>query len=145
MMPGINGDEAFLGAHAYDVSRGIPFSWRTPTGNIENPFSFLPEILVQKIFGPSSISLRIVSVVSGLLIIPANYLLCKKVYGNTTAIVSTLLLTVLPVNIVYSRFGWEPCQSVLFSIFLIYGVLLFRALRCFQWVRDKASSTFLSS
>ena len=123
-IPGINGDEAFLGAHAYDVSHGIPFSWRTPTGNIENPFSFLPLILVHKILAPSALSLRIVSLISGILIIPSNYLLCRKVYGKSTAVVSTLLLAVLPVNIIYSRFGWEPCQSVLFSIFLIYGTLL---------------------
>jgi hypothetical protein len=38
-------------------------------------------------------------------------------------LLSTLLIAVLPENIAQSRLGWEPCESVLIDLFIVYGSL----------------------
>lgn len=123
-IPGVNGDEAWLGWKAFQVARGAKLDWMTFSGNLTDPFYILPLIGLHKIFLPSGFLLRSVALMSGLLVLPVNFLLCRWVYGKESAWGTTLLLAVLPVNIVYSRFGWEPSQSVLFSLPPLYLALL---------------------
>ena len=122
-IPGTNGDEAFLGCKAFDVAHGGRLDWMTYSQNFTNPFYILPLVALHKIFPPSVILLRIVAVISGILLLPVNYFLCRWVFDARSAWASTLLLAVLPVNIVYSRFGWEPSQTVLFAIPVLYLAL----------------------
>jgi hypothetical protein len=123
-VPGINGDEAWLGWKALRVIQGEPFNWKTHTGNLINPFYFFPLVGLHEFFHPSFALLRVVAIVSGILALPVNWFLCRRTFDLQTASISTLLLSVLPVNIAYSRFGWEPSQTLLFSLPVLYCSLL---------------------
>ena len=111
-IPGVNGDEAWMGVQAMAALRHDRlFSWRTPTGNPLNLFFFLRELALHAIWPPSFGLLRLPAVVSGLAALAVNFWLCRKVFGPRTAWLLTVLLAVLPVNIVYSRFAWDSCQT----------------------------------
>src|SRR5690606_20218906 len=71
-------------------------------------------------FAPSFVALRSVAVVSGLLALVANYWLCQRAFDRRTALVSTIMLAVLPVNIAYSRFAWDASQTLLFIVLVMY-------------------------
>jgi hypothetical protein len=123
-IPGVNGDEAWLGWKACEVAHGATLNWTTNSGNFTSPFYILPLIGLHWLFEPSVFLLRSVAVMSGLLMLPLNYFFCKRVFDRPTAIISTLLLALLPVTIIYGRFGWEPSQSVLFALPVLYISLL---------------------
>jgi hypothetical protein len=123
-IPGINGDEAWLGFKAQMLVHGQSVQWRTNTGNLPDFCYFLPLAGLHAIFKPSFLLLRVVAVVSGLLALPLNFILCRRTFDITTAWISTLLLAVLPINIAYSRFGWEPSQTLPASLLVIYFSLL---------------------
>ena len=112
-MPGINGDEAWYGVQAEMVLHGEPISWHTPTGNLLNPLFFGPQLLLHACFEPSFALLRTTALLSGLLALVVNYWLCRDVFGCRAALISTTILAVLPIDIVYSRLAWDACQSLL--------------------------------
>jgi 4-amino-4-deoxy-L-arabinose transferase-like glycosyltransferase len=119
-VPGVNGDEAWIGVQAQLWLRGEAITWRTPTRNPINPFFFFPQALGHALFQPSFAVLRAPAVVSGLLALLMNLLWAWRVFGRTTAVCSTLLLAVLPLNIAYSRFAWDASQSLLASLVVLY-------------------------
>lgn len=119
-LPGVNGDEAWYGVQAECVLHGEPITWRTPTGNLLNPLFFGPQLLLHAFFAPSFALLRLTAVASGILALSLNYILCRKVFGSQPAVVSTVILAVLPINIVYSRLAWDSCQSLLVTLPAIY-------------------------
>ncbi|MGD9644121.1 MAG: ArnT family glycosyltransferase [Pirellulales bacterium] len=119
-IPGLNGDEAWYGVQALRVLHGESISWRTPTGNPINPFFFLPQVALHAMLPASVVLLRSVAVISGLAALPVNYILCRRAFDRSTAIVSTVLLALLPVNIAYSRFAWDASQSLLATLFVVY-------------------------
>lgn len=119
-VPGLNGDEAWYGAQALGWLAGEPIGWRTPTGNPLNPFFFLPLAALHAWWAPSIALLRIPALASGLLACALNYCLCRKVFDRTTAVVSTVLLAVLPINLAYSRFAWDASQSLLATVLVLY-------------------------
>lgn len=123
-VPGINGDETWFGLQAERLLAGHGLELRTPTGNILNPFYFLP-VLAVHCFVPASVAAaRMVALAAGLLALFANYRLCRRTFDPLTARLSTVLLAVLPINIAYSRFGWDPCESVLAGVAVLYASLL---------------------
>jgi len=119
-IPGLNGDEAWYGAQAEALLNGEFFSWRTPTGNLINPFFFGLVVATHTFAGPSIVLLRSAAVVSGLGALATNYWLCGRTLDRRTAIVATTLLAILPVNIAYSRFAWDASQSVLATLIVMY-------------------------
>lgn len=123
-IPGVNGDEAEYGVRAIRFLRGEPIPWHTPTKNWVNPFYFVPQVVLHAVAPPSFVLLRLTAVVSGLLALVLNYFFCRRVFDRQTAIVSTTLLAVLPINIAYSRFGWDTCQTLAASLLVIYPSLL---------------------
>jgi hypothetical protein len=123
-LPGVNGDEAWFGVQAVDFVAGRAIEWRTPSGNFLPQFFFWPTVALHSIFEPSFALLRTVAVMSGLAALVLNFVLCRRVFGQTAAIVSTVALAVLPVNIAYSRFGWETSQTLLFATPTFYAALL---------------------
>jgi hypothetical protein len=127
-IPGMNGDEAFYGVQSLGIIRGHPIQWLTPTGNVINVLFYGPCVLLHKLFPPSfppSFALiRSIAVVSGLLALVANYLLCRRVFDARTALVSTVALAVLPEDIAQGRFGWDPSQSLLADAFVVYLSML---------------------
>ncbi|NIL97352.1 MAG: hypothetical protein GTO53_07120 [Planctomycetales bacterium] len=123
-VPGVNGDEAWMGVQALRWLDGQGITWRTPTGNPINTFHFLPQALLHAVAPPSITLLRTPVLVSGLLALIVNYLMCRQAFDRSLAALSTLLLALLPVNIAYSRFAWDASQSVLFTLPVIYASLL---------------------
>jgi uncharacterized membrane protein len=123
-VPGLNGDEAWLGVQALRWLSGERVAWFTPTGNPINVFHFLPQAFWHWIAEPSVPLLRLTVLISGALVLPVNYVLCRRVFGRRTAAISTVLLAVLPINIAYSRFAWDASQSVLFTLPVVFASLL---------------------
>jgi len=119
-LPGCNGDEAWYGVQALRLLQGESIAWFTPTGNPINVFYFGPLVLLHACFEPSFALLRAVAAASGILMLLVNFVLCRRMFDELTAWTSTLLLAVLPVNIAYSRFGWDASQSVLATIVVMY-------------------------
>ncbi len=119
-IPGINGDEAWSGVQAVRLVHGEAIAWRTPTGNPVNVFFLLPLAALHAVFPPSFVLLRSVALASGVAALVANYWLCRRVFDLPTAIVSTLLLAVLPINVAYSRFAWDASQSLLATLPVLY-------------------------
>ncbi len=130
-IPGLNGDEAWYGVKAVEMIRGTWATWRTPTGNPLNPFFIGPLALMHLWFGPSIVLLRAAAVLGGLLALVLNWLLCRWVYDGRTAWISTAVLAVLPIDIVYSRFAWDASQSLAATLPVVYFSLA--ALRFPQW------------
>jgi hypothetical protein len=119
-IPGINGDEAWYGVQAVEMLHDGSRWCRTPTGNPANPF-FLGPLTLLHAWLPSSVALlRSVAVASGLAALAVNWLLCRWVFDRATAAVSTVLLAIWPVAIVYSRFAWDASQSVLATLPVVY-------------------------
>ena len=123
-LPGVNGDEAWSGVQALRWLQGQPVAWRTPTGNPVNIFFMVPLVTLHAVFAPSFALLRSVAVVSGLLALVANYWLCNRAFDRRTAVISTVLLAVLPINVAYSRFAWDASQSLLATVLVLYLPLL---------------------
>lgn len=122
-IPGMNGDEAQYGIYAIQCLRGEAFPLRTNTGNPLNPFFFLPQVVLHAAFSPSFALVRVPAVLSGLAALVANYVLAYRLLGPRVATVSTIAMAVLPINVVYSRFGWDSSQSLLTTTFVLYGSL----------------------
>ena len=119
-LPGVNGDEAWYGVQAELVLHGQPITWHTPTGNLLNPLFFGPQLLLHALFEPSFGLLRATAAASGILALVVNFWLCRRVFGKRAAVISTTILAVLPVDIVYSRLAWDACQSLLVTLPAIY-------------------------
>ena len=123
-VPGLNGDEAWMGVQALRFLDGQPVAWLTPTGNPMNVFHFLPQVALHAALPPSVVTLRLTVLISGILALVVNYLLCQYTFHRRSAAISTLVLAVLPVNIAYCRFAWDASQSLLFTLPIVYGSLL---------------------
>jgi len=119
-IPGINGDEAWYGLRALDLLSGGQLEWQTPTGNPVNPFFLGPIVLLHACCAPSISLLRFVAVASGVMALAVNWLLCRWVFDRRTALISTVVLAILPINIAYSRFAWDASQSLLATLPVLY-------------------------
>ena len=119
-IPGINGDEAWYGVQVERLLAGRPMNGVTPTGNLLNPFFFGPQLFLHWLFGASFALLRTTSVLSGLAAVALNYWFCRPIFGRRVAVVSTVILAVLPIDIAYSRLAWDTAQSVLFILPAVY-------------------------
>ncbi len=121
---GVNGDEAWSGVQALRLIGGEDIAWRTPTGNPVNWFMLGPLAALHIYFAPSVWLLRLPALVSGLAVPVVNYWLCRRTFDQRTAVISSLILALLPINIAYSRFAWDASQSVLFTLPVLYLPLL---------------------
>ena len=123
-IPGINGDEAWYGVRAAEILNKRELfaidTWFTPTGNLLNPFYMVPSVFFAATMQPSVITLRLPALISGCLAIALNFAMCRRIFGVNVAMFSTLILVVLPVNIAYSRFGWDASQTLLASVLVVY-------------------------
>jgi len=123
-VPGVNGDEAWYGVQVMSWLRGETVAWRTPTGNPMNPFYFFPLSGVHSLWGVGFWQLRSVAAASGLLALLVNFCLARRAFGLEIATISTIVLAVLPINLAYSRFGWDASQSLLFTLPVVYCPLV---------------------
>jgi 4-amino-4-deoxy-L-arabinose transferase-like glycosyltransferase len=123
-LPGINGDEAWYGVLVERILQGESVPLRTPTGNLINPFYLGPLLLAHIWLAPSGFALRVVAAFTGTLALAANFWFCRKSLGQTAAVISTVLLAIFPINIAYSRFGWDASQSLLATLLVVHCSLL---------------------
>jgi hypothetical protein len=119
-LPGINGDEAWYGVQAELFLHGERIPWRTPSGNLLNPLFFMPQVVLHAFVQPSFALLRLTAVVSGLITLAVNFWLCRRAFGRGIAIISTVILAVLPIDIAYSRLAWDASQSLLVTLPCVY-------------------------
>jgi hypothetical protein len=116
-IPGINGDESWYGLQ---VVGNNSISWFTPTGNPLNPFYIIPLWLFHQIFPPAFWVLRLPAVFAGLSLVLLGYLLLRKQFGMTTALVFSSICAGLPDLIVYSRIGWDACETGLAMLVVFF-------------------------
>jgi hypothetical protein len=76
-------------------------------------------VLVHWIWPPSFALLRSVAVGCGLVTLAVNYVLVRWVWDRRAAMFSTLVLAVLPVDIIYSRLAWDSCLSVAATLLVL--------------------------
>ena len=126
-MPFPNGDEAWHGIQASKMSRGEPFALRTPTSNPMNPFLTPLEVPLMWFCKPTWGVLRAPAVIFGLLAVALTYVLGARALDRTTALIASGMLAVLPVAILYSRIGFDSCQTPLATLLALYAA--FRAHR----------------
>lgn len=126
-LPGINGDEAWYGVQAERWLSGDPV-WQTASGNPLNPFHTGPVAVLQLVFEPAFWILRAPSWMAGVALVPLLFFLLRPVLGATVAAWIALLAAVLPANVAYSRFGWDPSQVPLAAA-LVCGASLGRRWR----------------
>ncbi len=122
-IPGINADEAWYGIIALNIINGDFSQLFTPSGNLLNPFYILPVIILHILFSPSFLLLRVASLMSGILLIIFTFFTIKDLQNKKMALVVAILIATLPLNIAYSRFGWDTSQTVLISCVVIYALL----------------------
>ena len=122
-IPGINGDEAFYGINVLSILKGGHCSIHAPSENIINPFYSGLLLLLQAFLPISFWVLRLPALLMGLALILITYLITRKLFDTKMALLSTILTATLPINIAYSRFGWDTSQTTLISIVVIYLAL----------------------
>jgi 4-amino-4-deoxy-L-arabinose transferase-like glycosyltransferase len=93
------------------------------TGDFHPPFHYLFLKFWSGIFGVSEISLRLPSVIAGILTVWFVYLLVKKIYDKSTAILSALFLAVNPLHIYYSQEARMYSLETLFSAIVVWALV----------------------
>lgn len=124
-IPGLNGDEAWYGMRAFEILSGSELLrdssiWFTPTGNPINPFYMVPSVVLVSMTEPSITALRLPALISGIAALALSFTMCRRVLDPAVATLSTLILTILPVNIPYCRFGWDTSQTLLASVPVVF-------------------------
>ncbi len=121
-VPGFNGDEAWYGVQIERFQASLPVAFRAPSGRLSSNV-FLAAVLtpVQLVVGPAVWVLRVPAVVAGVLTVWLAFACLRGVWGRTVALSTALILAALPINIAYSRFGWDPS---LLGPFLVLAIAL---------------------
>ena len=120
-IPGLNADEAWYGNFVLDLHRGAVESFSTPSGgSIFNPYFRLPLYLLHSYFEPSILILRLPAAISGVLLMLFSYVLMKRSFNREIARLILIFTAFIPVNIMYSRIGWDASQIALFSLLIIF-------------------------
>lgn len=111
-IPGINGDEAYWGVQASRFFAGGAVSWHSLSGNPVSPFFALPTAALYALFEPAFWMLRAPALIAHLALLALCYPMVCKRWGETAAFVALVIFACSPMLIGYSRFGWDPAQSV---------------------------------
>ena len=120
-------DEGETGLEALRIFNGIPY---TPIGtySANNPSLFFYVIaFVYRFLGPTLLSVRLVQALTGLLAVPALYILLRYMFGWRVAVIGSFLLAVSSWHVDFSRFGMPysigaPLFEILTLIFLLWGL-----------------------
>ncbi len=123
-IPGINGDEGWWGVQCTRWAQGVAYETKTTSGNPVDMAFLVPLGLLHKVAGPSFFVLRLLPAVANLIAIGLGFFLVRRLYGTTTAWITTVALSIAPTAIVHSRFCQDPSQSVLWTSVTMYLALL---------------------
>ena len=128
--PSLNIDEVAYGYSAYSILKTVkdengvmmPLTFKS-IGDYKNPvliYSLVPSIAI---FGLNEFGVRFTTALAGMLSIPVFFLLLKTLLKNTRlALIGSILLSVSPWHIYYSRYASE---SLMGTFLLILGVWFF--------------------
>jgi len=75
------------------------------------------------LFGPGAYGVRMLSIISGVGIVLAGYLLSRKLFSEKIAIITAFLIAISPWAINLSRGGYEANFALLLCLFAIYAFL----------------------
>ncbi|MGE5786771.1 MAG: glycosyltransferase family 39 protein, partial [Myxococcales bacterium] len=112
-LPGINGDEGYLGVKIVLFLRGEPISMKTGTDLYGDPISFVISGALHSLFGVSFWTLRLTTVITGTLNVILLYWCLRRLLGGAVASVTAAITACMPLALAYSRFFWERSQSLL--------------------------------
>jgi hypothetical protein len=122
-LPGINGDEAWYGVQALNLASGAQVDWRTPTGNLVGPAQLSSLLLLHLLVDPSAWVLRAPALVAGIVEVAAVGYFTGRALGRRAGFTAAVLCAALPVNMAYSRFGWDPSHLGLWSALAVGAAL----------------------
>jgi 4-amino-4-deoxy-L-arabinose transferase-like glycosyltransferase len=127
---GLTNDEANVAYDAYSLLHTARDQWNTflPVNNFIGFGDFQPpmfrytSIIPIAIFGLNQFSIRFVSALAGVLSVLVLYFLIKKIVNEKAALISSLLLAIMPWAFGLNRMGHESNIAILFLIVgLIFG------------------------
>lgn len=96
-------------------------------GDYKLPMYIWLDSIVMRLTGPTPFGVRLLSALAGIALIALMYLLAKELFHNSrVAGIASLVLAFLPVDILFSRTGFESHLAVLFVGFTLYFWLLSR-------------------
>ena len=128
----VHGDEGELGKIALAILNGdpVPFFLSAPFWGPIYPFSYVQAFLLWA-FGPSVASLRVASVLSGVLLVPVVYAIARIGWGPLAAALGAWLLAVSHLHIHYSRLAQIFMAATLLAalVMLLLATLASRAER----------------
>lgn len=119
-------DTAAIARNFYENGHNILYpqiDWRGNTeGYVESEFHIYPFIVswLYSIFGINEMLGRFVSVMFSLFTILGIYLLVRKYLGKNTALWSSLIYAILPLNIYYGRAFMPESMMLMCTVFGIY-------------------------
>jgi len=130
--PGLAGDTAYKGVAAQRVLEGEhPIFFEESWGGVEPMYMYLLAVLF-RVAGATSLAIKALSALVGIITIPVYYLLVRELLGSrTVALLASSWLAISYWHISYSRLGWEIILAPLFVIVALY--FFWRALRSGRW------------
>lgn len=125
--PSLTQDEAALGYNAYSILKTgrdeygkiLPLIFKS-FGDYKPGLYIYADIPFVWIFGLNEVSTRLPSAIAGVISVYLIYLICKKLFDEKIAIAASLLASVNPWLIYFSRGAWEANLSLTFTLAGIY-------------------------
>ena len=106
----------------------------TSIGNIYlGPLYYYMMAIPMAIFWLNPVAAAAQVAIIGVLAIGLIYYLGREWFGKWAAIVSALLYTISPVNIIYSRSSWNPNPAPFFALLAILGIHMINKTGNFLW------------
>jgi 4-amino-4-deoxy-L-arabinose transferase-like glycosyltransferase len=135
--PGLYADEVGTGYNAYSIlmtgkdeyGKSFPLSFRL-FGSYTPPLQIYLSVPLIAIFGFSTFSIRLLSVICGILLIPTIFFILKEldfIKSKFTIIITTLFFTITPWIVFFSRMGYE--QNLAFLLFSLSILLILKSLK----------------
>ena len=135
--PGLYIDEVGTGYNAYSIlmtgkdeyGKAFPLSFRL-FGSYTPPLQVYFSIPLIAIFGLSAFSIRLLSVICGVLLIPIVFLILKDldfIKSKFTSIIVTLFFAITPWLVFFSRLGYE--QNLAFLFFSLSILMVLKSLK----------------
>lgn len=145
-LPGINGDEAWLGVAVRRWMAVRAASLQTPTGNYINPFFLLSERLLLTLFAPCLALLRWPAAVWNLAGLLVFWLLYRRAGGRPLeALLATLTAACLPMQLCHARLGWDPAFVLVVAPLMLCAAMAVaeHGWRRKRWVALLAGASFV--
>lgn len=138
------GKKSLFADEVLTAQRQVDYAFTTvfPDGLSHRSFTYMSSHYMVQWLGVTEISLRIIPAIAGCLGLVAMYLASRALFGNRTALVSTLLLTVSAAHINYSQYARFYAALALFSLLATYGLVqALRTNRSIYWFVFIAGTT----